>query len=358
MPEGYGSHAGGRHHGAHGAITAKALGRTTADFLDFSQNINPLGIPGSALQAAHFALDSDVDTYPDSGYIELREALAKYLGVSAERVLPTNGGAEAIFIAARLAAGRSGGKVLIPSPTFSEYAAAAHAAGLEPEHRISRRPETGFSLDETALDNLEGLSAVFICNPNNPTGNALSRDEMLDALERVREARAILIVDEAFVDFVPEISVADVESESLYVARSFTKFFAVPGLRLGALICEHAEEAQTFQPSWSVNAIAAAAGIAAAKEHDFTTNSIQEVARLRVALVEDLKKLPGIEVYPGAANFLLLRGPNGLVGELAKAGVLVRGCEPFEGLTDEYFRVAVRGVKQNWQLVNALRELL
>ena len=358
MSEGYAPHAGGRHHGAHGNAAAKTLGRTTGDFLDFSQNINPLGIPESALKAAHLALASDVDTYPDSGYIELRESLARYLDVTADRVLPTNGGAEAIFIAARLAARRSGVKARILAPTFSEYAAAARAAGLEPEHRIYRRPETDFSSDEAALEDLKDVSAVFLCNPNNPTGNALSRDEVLDALERVRAAGAVLVVDEAFVDFVPEISVADVESESLYVARSFTKFFAVPGLRLGALISEHLEEAQTLQPSWSVNAIAVAAGIAAAKERDFTVDSIREVALLRAALVEDLKRLPGIEVYPGSANFLLLRGASRLVGELARAGVLVRGCEPFQGLTDEYFRVAVRSKEHNRQLVDVLRGLL
>lgn len=328
---------------------------SATDFLDFSQNINPLGTPASALRAAHQALENEVDTYPDTDYQDLREALARYLKVSAERVLPTNGGAEAIFLAARLASERVGERALILAPTFSEYAAAARAAGLEPAHRIARRPETGFVLDEAALEDLDGIAVVFLCNPNNPTGGALSREAVKRLLRRVQDAGAVLIVDEAFADFAPEVSVADLEDKNLFVARSFTKFFAIPGLRLGALVCADLEEARSLQPSWSVNAVAAAAGIAAVGEVDFAVATNAEVGRLRAGLVGALGSVPGVEVFPGAANFLLLRGPRGTVERLARAGVLVRGCGPFLGLDDEYLRVAVRKDDENQRLVDALR---
>ncbi|MEJ7819756.1 MAG: aminotransferase class I/II-fold pyridoxal phosphate-dependent enzyme [Rubrobacteraceae bacterium] len=356
MAEGFVRHAGDRHHGAHGGAMSRALGVPAGGFLDFSQNINPLGTPASALKAAQQALESDVDTYPDTEYLDLREALGGYLGVSMERVLPTNGGAEAIFLAARTAVEGPPGEALILEPTFSEYATAARAAGLEPAHRVVRRPEDGFRLDDSALDDLAGVGVVFLCNPNNPTGEALSRGEVLRVLDRVRESGAILVVDEAFADFAPEISVADVEDDHLYVARSFTKFFAIPGLRLGALVGGDLDRARSFQPSWSVNAIAAAAGTAAAREEDFTVDSILEVERLRRDLLSALSTVPGIEPYTGAANFLLLRGPLGLVEKLARLGVLVRGCEPFLGLGPEYLRVAVRGEAENRRLVDVLRE--
>ena len=282
----------------------------------------------------------------------MREALGRYLGVATGRVLPTNGGAEAIFWAARLAAGRGGGKALIPVPTFSEYAAAARAAGLEPVGRICRRPETGFELDESVFDDLDGVAVVFLCNPNNPTGEALSREAVVRVLSRVREAGAALVVDEAFADFVPEVSVADLEDDGLFVARSFTKFFAIPGLRLGALVCADLEAARALQPSWSVNAVAAAG------EVGFAEWSIGEVRRLRSELAVDLGSVPGIEVYPGTANFLLLRAPRGTVTRLARDGVLVRGCEPFVGLNEEFLRVAVRGAEENRRLVDALRSVV
>ena len=355
MAEGWADHAGGRHHGAHGERASRSL-TLSGNFLDFSQNVNPLGPPDRALEAARRAVTEESGSYPALDYPDLRDALAHYLMVPAATVLPTNGGAEALFLAARAAAGNPGRKALVLEPTFSEYAAASRTAGLEPVHRISRRPEDGFAFDPTVLDDLEDVAAVFLCNPNNPTGDVLSRHEVLGVGARVREADAALIVDEAFADFIPHVSVAAEVDEHLYVARSLTKFFAMPGLRLGALISANPELAQSFQPSWSVNAPAAAAGTVAARDRDFAERSVSVVRRLRGDLHAALNSLSGIEAFPGAANFLLARGPEGLVGRLARRGVLVRGCAPFPGLGSEYFRVAVRGDEENGRLISALRE--
>ena len=353
MAEGWAEHAGARHHGAHGGAAARMLGVPESGFLDFSQNISPLGAPPAALEAARLALDRDAGRYPDLSYRDLREALGAYVGVDPQNIVPTNGGAEALFLAAR--ASGKGGTALILEPTFSEYAPAARAAGLLPVRRVVRRPEDGFGLDPEAFRDLGGASVVFLCNPNNPTGGVLGRGEVLEAAARVRDAGAVLVVDEAFVDFAPGASVADAVDENLYVARSFTKFFAIPGLRLGCLVCPDAGRAQALQPSWPVNAVAAAAGTAAARDEDFAERSIREVTRLREDLSAALAALPGLTVFAGAANFLLVRGPDGLTGRLARRGVLVRGCAPFEGLGPDFFRVAVRGRDENATLVEAVR---
>lgn len=357
MVRGWAGHAGERHHGAHGGAAARSLGVPEGDFLDFSQNVNPLGPPAVALAAAREALLRKSGRYPDLDYPELREALAGYLGVSSGIVLPTNGGAEALFLAARAAA-HPGGRALVLEPTFSEYSAAARAAGLEPVRRVARAPHSGFRLDADTLEDLDGVALVFLCNPNNPTGDALSRREVLEVAQRARAAGTALVVDEAFADFLPEASVAGNVEEGLYVARSFTKFFAVPGLRLGCLLTADPGRAQAFQPSWSVNVVAAAAGIAAAGDAAFIEASLREVARLRRELLASLDALPGLAAFAGAANFVLVRGPEGLPERLAHRGVLVRGCEPFMGLGAEYFRVAVRGAEENGRLLEALREEL
>ena len=352
-------HAGGRHHGAHGAIVSRSLGVSEDDLLDFSQNVNPLGAPARALEAARRALEEEAGRYPDLGYPRLREALARYLGVPSERLVPTNGGAEALFLAARTAAaGAAGGGALILEPTFSEYASAAHAAGLEPVRRVARRQEDGFHLDGEALDDLRGVSLVFLCNPNNPTGDALTRPEVLALADRVRESDATLVVDEAFADFSPEVGVAAEAGDGLLVVRSLTKFFALPGLRLGCLVCPEPDRARELQPSWSVNAVAAAAGIAAVGDLSFVDDSLSTVARLRRELFEALEAVPGLSPFPGAANFLLVRGPAGLPDRLATRGVLIRGCGPFPGLGPRYFRVAVRSAEENKQLLGAIREEL
>ena len=356
MVRGWAQHPGDRHHGAHGDLVSRTLDVPVGELLDFSQNINPLGPPGDVPRAARRALYEESGRYPDLEYTELREALAAYLGVPAGRIVPTNGGAEALFLAARAAP--EGGRALVLEPTFSEYAAAARASGMEPVRRVVRRHKDGFRWHPSSLEDLEGVCVVFLCNPNNPTGEALGYGEVLEVAARVKEAGALLVVDEAFADFVPGISVAAMVDRGLWVARSLTKFFAIPGLRLGCLVCDDARRVEALQPSWPVNAVAAAAGIAAVKDSGFAEASVAEVARLRQGLFEALEALPGLQPFPGSANFLLVHGPDGLPGRLAGRGVLVRGCGPFEGLGPEYFRVAVRSAEENGRLVAAIREEL
>jgi threonine-phosphate decarboxylase len=352
---GWAEHPGDRHHGAHGELVSRSLDVPVDELLDFSQNINPLGPPRAVLEAARRALYEESGRYPEPGYTELREALAKYLRVPAEGVVPTNGGAEALFLAAGAA---GGGRALVLEPTFSEYAAAARASGMEVARRVSRRPEEGFRFDLDSLEELGDISLVFLCNPNNPTGDSLGYGEVLEVASRVKEAGAVLVVDEAFADFTPGISTAAMVGEGLWVARSFTKFFAIPGLRLGCLVCDDAGCVQALQPSWPVNAVAAAAGIAAVGDRGFADASVVEVARLRKDLFVALDAISGVRPFPGAANFLLVRGPGGLPARLARRGVLVRGCGPFYGLGPEYFRVAVRSAEENGRLVAAIGEEL
>jgi threonine-phosphate decarboxylase len=351
---GWAQYPGDRHHGAHGDLVSRYL--DVGELLDFSQNINPLGAPRKALEAARRALYEDSGSYPDLEYAGVREALAAYLGVGAEMVVPTNGGSEALFLAARAAG--TAGRALVLEPTFSEYAAAARASGMEAVRRVARKREEGFGWDPTSYKDLKGISVVFLCNPNNPTGDLLGRDDVLDVAAHVREAGAVLVVDEAFADFVPGISVTDMVDQGLWVARSFTKFFAIPGLRLGCLVCDDAGRVQALQPSWPVNAVAAAAGIAAVRDRDFAETSVAQVGSLRRDLFGALVALPGLQPFPGAANFLLVRGPEGLPGRLARRGVLVRGCGPFYGLGPEYFRVAVRSAEENGRLVAAIGQEL
>ena len=355
----------GRHHGAYGAEAARTLNARSGDFLDFSANINPLGPPETALAAAARALKGEAGRYPDLDYPELRTALAGYLGVPSEKVLPTNGGAEALFLAARAARERNEAdvrrKAIILEPTFSEYAAAARAAGFEPVRVVARRSETDFRLDLAVVDNAlneHTAGLVFLCNPNNPTGDATPCEDVLRAAERVRSVGAALVVDEAFTDFVPEVSVTPEVDGSLFVARSFTKFFAMPGLRLGCLVALNPGHIRAFQPSWSVNAVAAVVGIAASKDGAYAETTLAEVARSRTALLRALRTLPGVVAYPGAANFLLVHGPRWLPDKLAHRRILVRGCEPFRGLGPEFFRVAVRKKEENERLVEVLRSLL
>lgn len=358
MAEGWTTGSGGRHHGAYVAVAARGLGVAGESFLDFSQNINPLGPPREALEAAREAISAS-SVYPDAEYPDLRRALAGYLGVEADHVLPTNGGAEALFLAALGLAYSGKRRAIVLEPTFSEYAAAASAAGLEVVHRSAwREGAAGFALDWGALRDLSARDAVFLCNPNNPTGTVLQCEEALEIAGLARHAGAALVLDEAFADFAPEVSLVGEAGDGLLVARSFTKFFAIPALRLGCLVTPEAGGYGALQPSWPVNVAAEAAGVVAASDPAFTARSVQRVGELRSELQAGLHALPGLRVYEGAANFLLVRGPAGLPERLARRGVLVRGCEPFRGLGAEHFRVAVRDEADNQRLVEALQDAL
>ena len=171
------------------------------------------------------------------------------------------------------------------------------------------------------------------------------------------DAGAILVVDEAFADFVQGISVTDMVDRRLWVARSFTKFFAIPGLRLGCLVCDDAGRVQALQPSWPVNAVAAAAGIAAVEDRGFAEASIAEVASLREDLFGALDALPGLQP-PVLRLPARSRARWDSQSGSPERGVLVRGCGPFYGLGPEFFRVAVRSVEENGRLVAAIKEEL
>ena len=356
MVEGWSEHAGDRHHGAHGEAVSRSLQVRVEDLLDFSQNINPFGPPPEALEAARRALYEESVRYPDLKYTKLRGALAQYLDVAPENIVPTNGGAEALFLAAG-AAGAGGALVL--EPTFSEYAAAARASGMEVVRRVVRRPEDGFRFDHAAVEDLGGISVVFLCNPNNPTGDSLDYGEVLEVADRVREAGAILVVDEAFADFMPGISVAAMVERRALGRAVFHQVLrdTGPAARLPRLRRSGARpEATTF-----------VAGQRRRRRRRHRRRQGQQLRRsvgcrgrpsARRTLRRSGRSRTACSLSPARRTFFSCRGPEGLAGRLARRGVLVRGCGPFMGLGPGYFRVAVRGEAENARLISALREEL
>ncbi len=316
---------------AHGGFTAREAAERGIDWrevLDLSANLAPVPAPAILLEAARRAR---LDRYPDPEYRALREALGELLSLLPECVVPGNGGAELIHLIARLWL-RPGDRALIVAPTFSEYERAAAACGAEvetawvapgqspaPEHLLCRAEAVGATL-------------LFLCNPNNPTGWLLP-----DVGELLRAASPPLrvVVDEAYADFVPGFRSAAALACSdgrLAVIRSFTKCFALPGLRLGCAVAapEVAGALRRLQPSWSVNAAAEAVGRALPVARQHLDRVREEVAAAKAELVERLRR-ERFDVLAGAANFVLLR-----VGDAARfrellldERVCVRDCRSF-----------------------------
>jgi histidinol-phosphate aminotransferase len=268
--------------------------------------------------------------------------------------LPLNGAAEAFWLLAATLLPR---RAIVVHPTFTEPEVALRAHG-RPVERVLRDPRD-FSLDPDAIP--KDADLVVVGNPNNPTGN-LDPARILEGLARPGR---VLVVDEAFMEFStgePESLAHRSDLPGLVVVRSLTKAWSLPGLRAGYLIGEAdlvATLAAMRQP-WAVNSLACAALAFCAADRATPRRVAEEVAAAREALVEALARLPGVRTWPSAANFVLIRVPDGpaVRTALLARGIAVRRADTFPGLGPDHLRLAVRGADENEILVEALREVL
>ncbi|MDX5379058.1 MAG: threonine-phosphate decarboxylase CobD [Halomonas sp.] len=329
--------------------------------IDFSANLNPLGPPSWLAQwiAAGVA---ELAVYPDPDYREAREAIARHEGLAPEQVRLTNGGAEAIFLAAALLARRGVRRALIVQPTFGEYQRACHHYGIEVANFAL--VEERFVLDEArACEAMREAGALFLCRPNNPTGTLVERELIERLLAEGQRQGTTLVVDEAFVDFVirdERLTPLLARYDNLLLLRSMTKLYAIPGLRLGYLLgsAEAVGSIAQLQPPWSVNALAAGLVAPLLLDHDYLTQTRAWLDAERPWLQDELEAL-GLSVVPSHANFLLLRHGESrsmaaLLEHLARCGILVRHTHNFIGLEGAWLRVAVRSRPENRALVEAV----
>ena len=360
------------HHGGHILALARAAGRDPADILDFSASINPLGPPDSLRRIISRTV-SDLVHYPDPDCAGLIDAASRRYGTPPDGLTAGNGTSDLLFALARAARGRSGtsrapawGRAVLAAPCYVDYRRACEMAGIETT-AVLPAPDDDFAMNWEAL--AAGLprkpALVFFGRPQNPTGRFFP-DAPLRALAALRPD-CLFVVDEAFVDFVPDaVSLTRDRPDNVVVLLSLTKSFAVPGLRLGFLSAAPGIAARVRDQlaPWSVNAMAQAVGRAFLEDAAHLSRTRAEVARLRAGLAEALAGIPGVRVFPSEANFLLCRldsGPGAVRLRdrlLTDFGVAIRECSGFEGLDGRYFRVAVRPEADNARLVAALAAVL
>jgi len=351
-----------RTHGGNIREAALRYGIAEKDIVDFSSSINPLGPSSAAKRAARKALDR-IDRYPDPDMSDLRAAIARYYGIKSEQVVCGNGSNALIHLIPRVFRPK---KVLIPMPTFSEYAAAVEDAGGEVVP-LMLQEQNGYRVDPLDLSfALKGVDMAFLCNPNNPTGTLTTKTEMLEILKASCENGVRLVVDEAFMDFVEGASMAKeaVHSSNLIVLRAFTKFYGMPGLRVGYAITDTgtAQRLRNGQEPWTVDIPSERAAIAALNDWGYATKTRRSIARERDRLLSGLRLIRGVEPFPSPANYIFLKlteiDSQLLTDRLGRRGLLVRDCSSFPGLDNRYVRIAVRTWWQNRRLLKALREIL
>lgn len=317
--------------------------------LDFSVNTNPLGISDNIKKAV---LDSvnDFGVYPDAEYELLRSKIAEYEGVGSEQVSCSNGAAEMIFAVVRAVRPK---KSLVVAPTFSEYERALRAAGSEIEYYYLNE-ENNFCIDYDFSERLNAVDMLFICNPNNPTGNVPDKAVMKKISDKCKKENIICVVDECFANLADCYSMKG----TLPVIKAFTKTYAMAGLRLGYMVSDEtfAQRVREQLPAWNVSAAAQAAGIAALEEKEYLEKSIAVIKEERAFLEKSLSKL-GFKVFPSQANFILVKGRVGVDKALLEKGILIRNCDNFAGLDGSFYRIAVKTHKENEELMRELGDI-
>jgi threonine-phosphate decarboxylase len=306
--------------------------------------------------------------YPDPNPVELREEISTYVGhgVDAENVILGNGSIELIYMVAE--AFKCGFKAVIPIPSFSEYEKAVLRVGGEVTF-VQLPSNFELELERIKQAVADSTKIIYVCNPHSPSGTLYSRKTILDLVEFCLKKDVIVSVDENYIEFAQkgeETTVAGYVKKypNLFVIRSVTKFYGMPGIRFGYAVAseDFIDTLQVVRQPWSINGLAGAATVAAFKDTEFIEKSKRTITQEKAQFSKMLSEIEGLQVYPSETNFLLVKittpkiSSTALRDELCKEGLLIRDCCTFMGLDTSYFRVTVRSSADNQRLVDALKQ--
>lgn len=354
-------------HGGNVIRASRKYGIPVEELVDFSANINPLG-PSPRINLALKDKLGLISSYPDPECAELKTVLAEYLGIERGHLLMGNGAAELIYLFVRVAGCK---RALIPVPTFGEYSLSVLSQGGR-VIEVVMEEKNDFNLPVAEIVRLiPQVDLIFLCNPNNPTGSLVDRETIELILDRALSHGVRVLVDEAFMDFVPERLSHTMmpkigRAGNLVVLYSLTKFFGIPGLRLGAIAApgDLIDRMNAAKDPWNVNVLAQVAGVEGLQDQEHILHTNRLVSREKNYLLNGLQGIPGIKPIAGAANFILvdISGSGLTSGELAdllgRRKIMVRDCHGFTGLAGRYIRLAVKTRPENGLLLTALNEIL
>ena len=338
------------------------------NIIKFGANINPLGLSENVKQQLASRLDI-LSSYPDRDYTTLRNTISEYCNVPAEFILPGNGSSELIAL---LIQERNPKHTLILGPTYSEYSRELSFSGSTQEY-YHLREEDNFVLNVDDLcQTLEGnYDFLIICNPNNPTSSAITREDLQKLLTFCAEKNIFVMIDETYVEFAPDISEITAvtltkEFTNLMVLRGVSKFYAAPGMRLGYGITgnlDFLKKMKEKQVPWSLNSLGALAGELMLQDKDYIHRTRELILSERTRLLQALVEIPTYKTYPAYANFILLKIQKPVLTSYdvfdacIRQGLMIRDCSSFECLDGEYIRFCIMNLEDNTRLLNILSSL-
>lgn len=323
--------------------------------VDFSVNINPLGIPDEVEKVLHEAVGR-CSKYPDIMVEKLKKSVSSALGVQEEYLLFGNGASE-LFLGIVHAIRPK--KTLIPVPSFYGYKHASEAVDSDIIYYPLNENEE-FLLNDKFFEILtEDIDLIFLANPNNPTGKLMSKEYIRKLLNICKNNNIWVVLDECFIEFSGnEFSMlTEIEDyDNLLLVRAFTKIFSIPGVRLGYMVCSNInilERIKKNLPEWNISTFAEEAGVVCASQLAFLEKTVEYVKIEREFLLDRLEQL-GLRTFSSYTNFILVYSKKPLYEELLKRGILIRDCENFRGLSKGYYRVAVKTREENEILLKAI----
>lgn len=352
-------------HGSDLEKIEKIYGIKKEDIISFSANVNPLGISTKLKEGIKEHIDC-ITTYPDREYASLRNCIADYCGCEAESVIVGNGSTELISLFVKI---ENPKKALILGPTYSEYEREISLVGGKTIY-YPLKEENDFALDTADFISklTEDIDMVIICNPNNPTGTAISSSEMRKILDACMACHIFVMVDETYVEFAEDVSkISAVGLTRTYgniaILRGTSKFFASPGLRLGYAICSNADlisEINKRKDPWTINSIAVVAGTLMFTDKEYIDKTRKLITSERDRMYKLFEESSRFKPYKPEGNFMLLKIlEDGLTsGELfdrcIKKGLMIRDCSTFPYLGENYIRFCFMNPSDNDKLVETL----
>lgn len=349
-------------HGANVDNMAKQFGKNENDIIDFSSNVNPHIISDLGKYVLEGLEKSR--SYPDINYTNLRNNISKYINVDSELIIPGNGATEIIYLLMKSINKR----IAILNPTFSEYGRGAKLNNLEVID-FHLKEENNFSIDLDEIQkNMDKFDSLFVCNPNNPNGKVKDLNELLDLMI---ENDKLLIVDETFMEFVGEEEKYTLinrinETDKLFILKAVTKFFGMPGLRLGYGVTSNEQIIRNiyeYKEPWTINSFAENLSNYLFKDKEYIHSSKKYYIGERKFMLQELRNIQKLKVYDTDTNFILMKLKDGESNWLKlklfkRYDILIRDASNFIGLNKGYFRVAIKGHEDNKALIKALKEVL
>lgn len=350
----------------HGGNIYKFQREGKNNILDYSSNINPLGVPKKFIDIAKESFDKLVN-YPDPYYIELRKKIAEFNSLNMDNIIVGNGATEILFLYIRALKPK---KVLLLAPCFAEYERALKSVSAKIEYFELKESDSFYPNIENLKKKIENnnYDLLLLCNPNNPTGQFIKLEDIKKIIKICEKKNTKIFIDEAFIEFIQnwkEKTVSLLKNKDIFIMRAFTKFFAIPGLRLGYGISFDENILKKMweeKEPWTVNTFANLAGLIMLDDKNYIEDTEKWILEEKKYIYSKLSEFKYIKAYKTECNFILIKlfniSSSALREKMIEKNILIRDASNFKFLNESFVRLAIKDKESNLKMLENLKEVL